>query len=304
MPDAHHVRLQGHDLQLTNLAKVMYPATGFSKAQMLEYYVRVAPVMVPHLKGRPLNLKRYPDGVEAPFFFQKECPVNRPAWMRTASIWSDTRGAPINYCNADDAASLVWLANMGNLEIHALLYKGTQVDRPSFMVFDLDPGHGAGLMECGEVASFLRDALRGMSLKAVQKVSGGKGMQLYVPLNTKVSFDATRSLSRALAQDLERQHPGLVVSNMRKELRRGKVLVDWSQNNPHKSTVCVYSLRAQKEPFVSTPVTWREVEDAVASQDPDLLRFRPADVLDRVKSRGDLFKEALTLKQRLPAQGA
>jgi bifunctional non-homologous end joining protein LigD len=293
------VKVGSHQLDLTNLTKVMYPATGFTKAQVLEYYARIGPAMVPHLKGRPLNLKRFPNGVDGEFFYQKQCPPH-PGWVKTASVWSDTRGAPIVYCTVNDVASLVWLANTANLEFHTLLYTYPDLERPTTMVFDLDPGQGAGLVECGQVAALVRDHLAHLGLSCVQKVSGGKGLQLYVPLNTDVDFEATRALSKAIAEDLQAKHPDLVTSNMRKVLRKGRVLVDWSQNNPHKSTVCVYSLRAQQEPSVATPVTWDEVEDMVAREDPSLLRFGPEEVLERVRVHGDLFKDVLRKKQTLP----
>jgi len=294
------VRLQGRELRLTNLRKVLYPKTGFTKADVVAYYAAIAPAMVPHLKGRPLNLKRYPDGVDAPFFFQKEAPSHRPEWLHTVDIWSDTKGDEIRFVTCDDAPSLVWLANAGNLEFHTLLAKGATHTRPTMMVFDLDPGDGVGLLESAGVALLLKDHLDGLGLKAFPKVSGGKGVQPYVPLNTPCTFEDTRNASLAVAEAMERQYPHAVVSNMRKELRRNKVLIDWSQNSHHKSTVCAYSLRARDQPSVSAPVTWDEVEAAVDARDTDVLRFSPQDTLERVERLGDLFAPVLKLKQHLP----
>lgn len=296
------VKVGARSLELSNLGKVFYPATGFTKGQVLDYYARIAPVMVPHLKGRPLNLKRYPNGVEAPFFFQKEAPANTPAWLRTFPMWSDTRGGTIRFCTANDAASLVWLANTGNLEFHSLLCKAPDSETPTMMVFDLDPGEGAGLLGAAAVALLVRDALVDRGLESFAKVSGGKGVQVYVPLNVPVGFDDTRDYALALAQELERRHPTAIVSNMRKELRKGKVLIDYSQNSRHKSTVSPYSLRARATPSVSAPVKWSEVEFAVAARDEDSLRFTPPRVLARVRRMGDLFAPVLRLRQHLEAR--
>ena len=296
------VRVGSRSLELSNLEKVFYPATGFTKGQVIDYYSRIAPAMVPHLKGRPLNLKRYPNGVEAPFFFQKEAPSNTPAWLRVFEVWSDTRGGPIRFCTANDTASLVWLANTGNLEFHSLLSRAPDAETPTMMVFDLDPGPGAGLLGAAAVALLVHDALQSAGLEAFPKVSGGKGVQVYVPLNTPVTFEATRNYSLAVAQSLERRHPTAIVSNMRKDLRQGKVLIDYSQNSRHKSTVSPYSLRARTEPSVSAPVTWKEIDDAVTRRDEDRLRFTPEQVLLRVAKQGDLFAPILSLRQRLESR--
>jgi bifunctional non-homologous end joining protein LigD len=287
-------------LELSNLGKVYYPATGFTKGHVVDYYARVAPAMLPHLRRRPLNLKRYPDGVDAAFFFQKEAPVNTPEWLKRYRIWSGSKDDHITFTSANDAASLVWLANAGNLEFHPLLCHGEDPETPTAMVFDLDPGEGVGLLGSAAVALLVRDHLRSLGLKSWPKVSGGKGVQPYVPLNTPCTYDETRAASLAIAQELERRHPDAIVSNMRKELRRGKVLIDWSQNSRHKSTVAPYSLRARPEPAVSAPVRWDEVEDAVARRDEGLLRFSPEETLRRVNELGDLFAPVLRTRQHLP----
>ena len=296
------VRVGGRKLELSNLAKVFYPETGFTKGEVIDYYARIAPAMVPHLKGRPLNLKRYPHGVDGEFFFQKEAPATTPAWLKTVRVWSGTKGAPINFTTASDTASLVWLANLANLEFHALLCKGSDPDTPTVMVFDLDPGEGVGLLESAAVSLLLKDSLQDMGLKAWVKTSGGKGIQPYVPLNTPCTYDMTRDTSLAIAEALLRRHPEAVVTNMRKELRKGKVLIDYSQNSRHKSTVAVYSLRARAQPSVSTPVTWEEVEAAVDERDGELLRFSPDEVLKRVERHGDLFAPVARLRQHLPGK--
>ncbi|MFO1534288.1 MAG: non-homologous end-joining DNA ligase [Thermoplasmatota archaeon] len=299
----HAVRVGRHELELSNLDKVLYPQTGFTKADAIDYYARVAPALLPHLKGRPLTLKRYPDGVEAPFFYQKECPPH-PKWVETVPIWSDRNDRTVNYCMANTLESLVWLVNTGDLEMHTFLATSKDVQRPTMIAFDLDPGPGADILDCAQVAAWLKRDLDSVGLQAFPKVSGSKGIQVYVPLNTKATYEGpkgTKPFSRALAERMEREHPELVVSNMRKDLRKGKVLVDWSQNTESKTTVCVYSLRAKPEPWVSAPVTWRELAGALAKDDRQRLFFSPEDTLRRVDRLGDLFEPVLKLKQRLPA---
>ena len=299
-PRAQTVNVEGRQLRLSNLDKVMYPETGFTKGQVLDYYVRVAPALLPHLEGRALSLKRYPHGVGEPFFFQKQSPSHRPKWLRTARIWSEGRNDWIDYCTASDLASLVWLVNLSDLELHPFLAKATDPLAPTMMVFDLDPGPGADLVLCSGVAIKLRERLLQDGLASYPKVSGGKGMQLYVPLNTKHTFDQTKGYSRRLAEELERAFPHNVTSNMRKELRKGKVFIDWSQNDDHKTTICVYSLRGQPRPWASVPLHWDEVEDCVQRRDAGHLRFAPEDALHRVEEEGDLFADVLVKKQRLP----
>ncbi|HTG52573.1 MAG TPA: non-homologous end-joining DNA ligase [Candidatus Tectomicrobia bacterium] len=287
-------------LQVSNLDKVLYPKAGFTKAQVIDYYIRIAPVLLPHLKDRPLTMKRYPDGVEGQFFYEKNCPVHRPKWVQTAKVWSEGNQRIMHYCLANDLPTLVWAANLADLELHTSLSRKNNVERPTMMVFDLDPGTPADIVQCCQVGIWLRELLGGMKLKAFAKTSGSKGLQIYVPLNTPVTYDQTKDLSRSLAQGLEHEHADLVTSNMSKAARKGKVFVDWSQNDEHKTTICVYSLRAKEEPTVSTPVTWSEVENCLKKERAELLRFRSDQTLARVEKQGDLFKPVETLKQKLP----
>jgi bifunctional non-homologous end joining protein LigD len=288
------VAVEGRTLSLSNLDKVLYPAVGFTKGQVIDYYTRVAPALLPHLRDRPLTLKRYPNGVDGGHFFEKQCPSHRPDWVRSEPVQMNRK--TIDFCICDDLPTLVWLANLADLELHPSLSLVDDVDRPSVMAFDLDPGPPAGLAECCEVAFILREALSQIGLECFAKTSGSKGIQVYVPLNVEgVDYDrGTKALSHALARHLEAQHPKLIVSQQRKELRRGKVLIDWSQNDEKKTTVCVYSLRARERPTVSTPLQWEELED------PDALVFEAADVLERVEQHGDLFAPVVELRQELP----
>jgi len=295
------VEVEGRPLTLSNLDKVLYPEPGFTKGQVIDYYTRVAPFVLPHLRGRPLTLKRYPDGVQGKFFYEKNAPSHRPEWVRTVAVHSRRRGQTIDFVVADDLATLVWAANLADLELHTSLSRAEWIERPTILAFDLDPGPPAGVLECARVAVELRELLAHLDLEGFVKTSGSKGLQLYVPLNTpQASYDATKALSRGLAELLERRHPELVISNMKRELRGGKVLVDWSQNDEHKTTVCAYSLRAREQPTVSTPVSWDEVERAVASEDDRALSFSSAQVLDRVSAHGDLFAPVADLRQELP----
>ena len=271
---------------------------------MIDYYIRIAPVLLPHLKDRPLTMKRYPNGVEGMFFYEKNCPSHRPAWVKTAKVWSHGNQRDMYYCLAQDLPSLVWAANLADLELHTSLARKKDVAKPTMMVFDLDPGPPADIVQCCQVGIWLRDLLAEMNLKSWPKTSGSKGLQIYVPLNTQATFDQTKALARALAEHLEREHPDLVVHKMLKSLRKGKVLVDWSQNDEHKTTVNVYSLRAKEQPTVSTPVTWEEVERCLEKKDPRLLAFTSDQVLERVKKTGDLFGPIQTLKQKLPKKTA
>lgn len=290
------VEIEGRRLSLSNLGKVLYPKAGFSKAQVIDYYTRIAPVLLPHLEGRPLTLKRYPDGVEGPFFYEKSCPAHRPEWIETASF-RRREGKKIEFCVVDGLPALVWAANLADLELHVPLARASHIQRPDSIVFDLDPGPPAGLEACCKVALLVRELLDGMKLEAFPKVSGSKGLQLYVPLHRPdVTYDDTKPFAKAIAETLEHEVPKLVVSQMKKSLRTGKVFVDWSQNDEHKTTVCVYSLRAKDFPTVSLPVTWKEVERA----DPSKLVFVADAALARVKRKGDLFQPVLSLAQRLP----
>ena len=294
------IEIEGKHLKLSNLDKVLYPAAGFTKGQVIDYFVRIAPVLIPHLEGRPLTMKRYPEGVDGMFFYEKNCPKHRPEWVQTAKVWSHGRNDYMQYCLAQDIPTLVWMANLADLELHTSLSRAEKIDQPTMMVFDLDPGPPADIVLCCQVAFWLRDIFDRFDLKAFPKTSGSKGLQLYVPLNTPVTYDQTKSFSRALARLLEQEHPDLVVSDMKKSLRTGKVFVDWSQNDEHKTTVNVYSLRAKERPTVSTPVSWEEVEKCLKKKDPKLLVFESSQVLARVQEMGDLFLPVLKLKQRLP----
>src|SRR5213595_3010975 len=300
MPNKAELIVEERKIQVSNLNKVLYPKPGFTKGQVIDYYIRVAPVLLPHLKDRPLTLKRYPNGVEGEFFYEKNCPAYRPKWVQTAKVWSEGNQREMHYCLAQDLPTLVWAANLADIELHTSLSRKKDVARPTMMVFDLDPGAPADIVQCCQVGLWLRDLLAEMKLKSWAKTSGSKGLQVYVALNTAATFDQTKGLSRALAQHLERKHGNLVTSNMSKALRKGKVFVDWSQNDEHKTTICVYSLRAKEEPTVSTPVTWDEVANCLKKKKADLLKFRSDKTLGRVEKMGDLFKAIEKLKQKLP----
>jgi bifunctional non-homologous end joining protein LigD len=299
--DSQIVEIEGRRLTVTNLEKVMYPATGFTKGQLIDYYLRIAPVLVPHLKGRALTLKRYPGGVDQKFFFEKNATPHRPDWIKTAPIWSESNHRQVHYILAEDLATLVWIANLAAIELHPSLALVEDITRPRAMVFDLDPGPPASLLECCQVGLWLRDIFAHFGLKSFPKTSGSKGLQVYLPLNLPTHYDVTKAFAHALARLLENEHPQLVVSDMKKQLRQAKVLVDWSQNDEHKTTVSVYSLRAREHPTVSTPLSWEEVELAWRKQNARGLVFEAQQVLERVHSLGDLFAPLLALKQKLPA---
>ncbi len=292
--------VENRKLAVSNLDKVLWPKAGFTKGEMIHYYIQIAPVLLPHLKDRPLTMKRYPNGVEAEFFYEKNCPTHRPSWVKTAKVWSEGNQRDMHYCLAQDLPTLVWAANLADIELHTSLSRKKDVARPTMMVFDLDPGAPADIVQCCQVGLWLREILETMKLKSLAKTSGSKGLQIYVPLNTPVTYDQTKELSHALAEHLESEHPDLVVSKMSKALRKGKIFVDWSQNDEHKTTICVYSLRAKDEPTASTPVTWQEVEQALKKKDVKRLVFHCHETLKRVKKMGDLFAPVDMLKQKLP----
>ena len=279
---------------------MLWPEVGFTKGEMIDYYARIADAILPHIRARPMTLKRYPNGVAEKHFYEKRCPKHRPDWVETAPIWSGRNEGEIDYCVCDDRATLIWMAQLASLELHPSLSRSKEVERPTVLAFDLDPGAPATIMECCTIALRLRELFGDLGLESFPKTSGSKGIQVYVPLNTKIAYEQTKPFARAVAQLLERQDPDLVVSRMAKNLRKGKVLVDWSQNDEHKTTVSVYSLRARERPTVSTPVEWKEVERALKREDPDLLSFEAGDVLKRVKKSGDLFAPVAELKQKLP----
>jgi bifunctional non-homologous end joining protein LigD len=294
------VDIQGRHLKLSNLEKVLYPAVGFTKQQVIDYYARIAPAMIPHLAGRPLTRKRYPDGVDGEPFFEKNAPMHKPEWVKTAPIWSGRNRRTIHYVLADDLATLVWLANLAALELHPSLALAADITCPTEMVFDLDPGPPANIVQCCQVGLWLREIFEHFGLRSFPKTSGSKGLQIYVPLNTPTTYEATKLFSHALAQLLEHDHRDLVLSEMSKQARTGKVFVDWSQNDEHKTTVAVYSLRAREHPTVSTPVSWEEVERAFKKKDAGLLVFEAPQVVARFEKMGDLFEPVRDLKQQLP----
>ena len=290
------VEIDGRELSVTNLDKVLYP-DGFTKAEVIDYYVRVAPAMLPHVQGRGVTLRRYPNGVDGTSFFEKRSPDHRPDWIGTALGPGDRKGG-IQYLVIDEVATLAWVGNMAALEVHAPMARGKDIESPTMCVFDLDPGPRTGIPECAEVALDIRQVLDDLAgLQSFAKTSGSKGLQLYVPLNTKHTHEHCSEFAQAVAQVLEKHHPKRVTSNMAKSARQGKVFIDWSQNSRHKTTVAVYSLRARPRPTVSVPVTWGEVEGVA---DGGELSFEAGEVLDRVDEHGDLFAETLTLKQKLP----
>lgn len=294
------VEIQGRSLKLSNLQKVLYPATGFTKKDVIDYYVRIAPAILPHLRDRCLTRKRYPDGVDAEPFFEKNAPMHKPDWVKTAGVWSEGGRRTVHYILANDLATLVWLANLAALELHPSLALAKDIECPTEMVFDLDPGPPANIVQCCQVAMWLREIFDHLGLQSFPKTSGSKGLQLYVPLNTPTTFDKTKLFSHALAQLLEQEHPEDVVSDMKKTVRTGKVFVDWSQNDEHKTTVAVYSLRAREHPTVSTPVTWEEVGRTLKKKDASLLVFESSQTIARFEKQGDLFAPLLNLNQKLP----
>jgi bifunctional non-homologous end joining protein LigD len=297
---ATEVDIQGRKLKLSNLEKVLYPSVRFTKGQVIDYYARIAPAVLPHLRGRPLTMKRYPEGVEGMFFYEKNCPKHRPEWVETARVWSAGNNRWMHYCLVQNLPTLVWAANLADIELHTSLAVTKDLLRPTMMVFDLDPGPPADIVLCCQVGLWIKAIFDRLKLQCFAKTSGSKGLQVYVPLNTPVTYDQTKAFAHAMARALERAHPDLVVSLMKKSLRTGKVFVDWSQNDDHKTTICVYSLRAKERPTVSTPVTWDEVAQAAHKSDASLLAFEADAVLKRVEKHGDLFAPVLELKQKLP----
>jgi bifunctional non-homologous end joining protein LigD len=279
---------------------VLWPKGGFTKGQVIDFYARLAETIVPHLRDRPLTLKRYPNGVDDKFFYEKRCPGHRPEWVQTAPVWSGRNEGEIDYCLCNDRATLIWMAQLAALELHPSLSLAERIERPTVLAFDLDPGPPADILDCCRVALRLREMFAGLDLECFPKTSGSKGLQVYVPLNGEVTYERTKPFAHAVAQTLERAEPERVVSRMAKKLRKGKVLVDWSQNDQHKTTVAVYSLRAKERPTVSTPLDWDEVEHALERDDADALTFEAGQVIERVEGRGDLFAPVLELTQELP----
>jgi bifunctional non-homologous end joining protein LigD len=294
------VVVEGREIELSNLDKVLYPKVGFTKGQLIDWYARMGEVLLPHLRGRPLTLKRYPDGVEGKHFYEKRCPKHRPDWVQTARIWSDRHKGEIEYCVVEEVATLVWLANLADLELHTSLSRCEAMERPTAIVFDLDPGPPADVLDCAQVAVWLRGLFAQLGLNSFVKTSGSKGLHFYVPLNCDVTYAQTKPFARLVAETLERKFGDRVVSQQSKAKRPGRVLVDWSQNDRHKTTVCVYSLRAKQRPTVSTPLEWDELEAALEAGDAEALVFDHAAVLGRVEAKGDLFAPLLSEEQELP----
>jgi bifunctional non-homologous end joining protein LigD len=300
MPADQIIEIEGKQLKLTNLDKVFYPATGFTKGQVIDYYARIAPVLIPHLKNHPLTLKRYPNGVNEPPFFEKNATKYRPDWVKTVPIWSEGNQRDVNYILCNDLATLIWVENLASIELHPSLSVAQDIMCPKSIVFDLDPGPPANIVQCCQVAIWLRSIFEHFKLASFPKTSGSKGMQIYIPLNTNTSYDETKPMAHALARLLENEHPDLIVSEMKKAIRTNKVFVDWSQNDEHKTTVSVYALRARERPTVSTPITWDEVEHCLKKKDPKVLVFETHQTLARVEKMGDLFRPLLEMKQKLP----
>ncbi len=299
-PPSRHLNLDGRDVKLGNLDKTLYPKAKFSKADVINYYLAIAPYILPHLRGRPLTMKRYPNGVDRDYFYEKRCPPHHPDWINTIEVRTTKT---VHYCSIEDRASLIWVANLASLELHPMLCRQEDIKRPTLIAFDLDPGPGMDVLDCAEVALNLRALLTRIGLQSFVKTSGGKGLHLYIPLNTDTDFDETKEFAHALSLLMKRFYPDKVVSNMRKVLRESRVLLDWSQNDSHKTTVCVYSLRAHERPYVSTPLDWKELEQAFQKRDASAIQFEAEQVLDRVHEMGDLFSQVETLEQELPAIG-
>ncbi len=294
------VEVDGRELKLTNLDKVLYPKAGFTKGEVVDYYAKVAPAIVPHLQGRALTLRRFPEGVEdtGAAFFEKRCPKHRPEWVRTAPV--PVENDTIDFCLCEDLPTLVWMAQLAAIELHPSLSLADELERPTVLAFDLDPGPPADVLDCCRVALRLRDLFAHFDVECFPKTSGSKGLQVYVPLNGEASYEETKPLAKAIAQLLEKQTPKQVVSKMKKVDRQGKVFVDWSQNHSRKTTIAVYSLRAREQPTVSTPLSWEEVEAALERDDRECLVFEADDVVERLDRHGDLFAPVLELKQDLP----
>ena len=294
------VKMAGRKLSLSNLEKDLYPSYGFTKAHILEYYRRIAPFMLPHLKDRALTLKRYPEGVEKDFFFEKRCPSHRPAWVKTAEIPQED-GERMTVCLVNDLDTLIWVENLASLELHVPLARADSPEMADSMVFDLDPGDPAAILECARVALILRELLSRMGLASYVKTSGKKGLHIYVPLHRgETTFEGTKTFSMAVAGIMQKHYPDLVTAKMAKENRSGKVFINWSQNDASKTMVCVYSLRAREKPFVSFPLEWKELDHLAGRGDPEGLQVMHSEAVKRVEKKGDLFREVLVKEQKLP----
>jgi bifunctional non-homologous end joining protein LigD len=294
------VEIEGKRLTLSNLEKILYPSYSFTKADVLHYYHRISSFILPHLRDRALTFKRYPEGAESEFFFEKRCPSHSPAWVKKAEISLNNKER-MRVCVVNDPGTLLWAANLASLELHVPMGRTTSPEIADSMVFDLDPGKGADLLNCVRVALILRELLSHMHLSACVKSSGKKGLHLFVPLNDKnTTFDETKRFSRAAAEIMQKNYPNLVTSKMPKEFRKDKVFINWSQNDSSKTMVSVYSLRAGEQPTVSCPLSWQELEDAGEERNPEKLRFVASDVVRRAEEKGDLFRDMLSQSQKLP----
>lgn len=298
-PTPHDFAVGGRRLTIRHLNRVLFPQTGTTKAEVLTYYARIASVILPHLRDRLLHMHRYPEGVAGPRFWQKGCPEHRPDWLPVAPVWSRDKRAFIDYCVVNEAAALLWAVNLGSIELHTSLHTAQELHRPTAIAFDLDPGEGATLLGCCEVALRLRQLLEGLGLASYPKTSGSKGLQVYVPLNSEISYEFTKPAARRIAEVFEEETPDAVVSRMARAARKNRVLVDWSQNTEHKSMVCAYSIRAKTRPTVSTPLIWDEVTEAVDAADSHGLVFELETVPERVAEVGDVFAPVLSERQEL-----
>jgi bifunctional non-homologous end joining protein LigD len=294
------VEIAGQSLSLSNLDKNLYPAYGFTKAQILEYYRKMAPLILPHLKDRALTLKRYPEGVERDFFFEKRCPAHRPAWVQTAKVNLD-KGEPMTFCLVNNLETLIWVENLASLELHVPLARVNSPETPDAMVFDLDPGETATILDCARVAFILRDLFKHLGLVSYVKTSGQKGLHIFVPLNQKeTTFADTKKFAKAVAEIMQKNYPDLVTAKIAKEYRQGRVFINWEQNDSKKTMICVYSLRAREKPFASFPLTWTELEQLAGQGDPEKFSIIHSEAVRLVEQQGDLFHEVLTKQQKLP----
>ncbi len=294
------VEIAGRRLSLSNLEKDLYPAYGFTKAHILEYYRRISRFILPHLHDRALTLKRYPEGVDQDFFFEKRCPGHRPAWTKTAEIRRDD-GERLTVCLVNDLETLIWVANLASLELHVPLARAGSHETPDALVFDLDPGEPADILDCARVALILRDLLSPLGLASYAKTSGQKGLHVYVPLNRpETTFADTKKFSKVVAEIMQKNYPELVTAKMAKESRTGKVFINWSQNDSASTMICVYSLRARQKPYVSFPLSWRELERLAGQNDPEKLQVLHDEAVSRAEEQGDLFQEVLVKQQKLP----
>jgi bifunctional non-homologous end joining protein LigD len=294
------IKIEGKSLSLSNLDKNLYPSYGFTKAQIFEYYSGISKFILPHLRHRALTLKRYPEGTDQQYFYEKRCPSHRPAWVETADVMLD-EGKKMTVCEVNDLPTLMWVENLASLELHVPLARTSSPHTPDCMVFDLDPGAPATSIDCCRVALILRDLMTPLKLKCFIKTSGRKGLHMLVPLNrNETTFADTKKFSKAVAELLQKNYPDLVTAKMAKDLRSGKVFINWSQNDPSKTMVCVYSLRAGEKPTASCPLAWEDLDNIKETDAPEKLRIIYEDALKRVETHGDLFSEVLERKQKLP----